>query len=199
MSIKQVTGIVLAGGRARRMGGIDKGLIDLDGMPMIAHVVRRLMPQVSGIIISANRNLTEYGEWTDRVVKDTIGDFDGPLAGMASGLDLVNTEFAATVPCDSPLLTKDLISRMYRECVSRAADIAVAHDGERLQPVFTMMRPSLGASILGFLESGERKIDKWFEQHAFISVDFSDRPESFLNINTEDDKRRLLALGRLYK
>ena len=199
MSTQLVTGIILAEGRARRMGGVDKGLIDLDGSPMIAHVVRRLIPQVSSIIISANRNLKEYGKWTDRVVKDAIGDFDGPLAGMASGLDLVDTEFAATVPCDSPLLPKDLISRMHRECVSRAADIAVAHDGERLQPVFTMMRPSLGASILEFLESGERKIDKWFDQHAFVAVDFSDSPESFLNINTEEDKHRLIALDRLYE
>ena len=181
------------------MGGVDKGLIDLDGSPMITHIVRRLMPQVGDIVISANRNLTEYRKWSDRIVEDTIGEFDGPLAGMASGLALVDTEFAATVPCDSPLLTMDLVSRMYRACVSQVVDIAVAHDGERLQPVFTMMRPSLAASILEFLGSGERKIDKWFEQHTSVAVDFSDAPETFLNINTEDDKRHLLALDRLYE
>jgi molybdopterin-guanine dinucleotide biosynthesis protein A len=198
MSIDQVTGIVLAGGRARRMGGVDKGLVDLDGAPMISHVVRRIRPQVSEMIISANRNLPEYRKWSNQVVADTIGEFDGPLAGMASGLELVETDFAVTVPCDSPLVSNDLVSRMYDACVSSAADIAVAHDGVRLQPVFALMQKTLGASIIEFLESGERKIDKWFERHDFIAVDFSDSPESFLNINTQDDKLHLLALERLY-
>ena len=198
MLIDQVSGIVLAGGRARRMGGVDKGLVDLDGAPMISHVVRRIRPQMSKMIISANRNLPEYGKWSDQVVADTIGEFDGPLAGMASGLELVETEFAVTVPCDSPLVSNDLVSRMYDACVSKAADIAVAHDGARLQPVFALLRRTLGASIVEFLESGERKIDKWFERHDFTTVDFSDTPESFLNINTQDDKLHLLALGRLY-
>ena len=199
MLIDQVTGIVLAGGRARRMGGVDKGLVDLDGAPMISHGVRRIRPQVNKMIISANRNLPEYRKWSDQVVADTIGEFDGPLAGMASGLELVETEFAVTVPCDSPLVSNDLVSRMYSACVSKAADIAVAHDGARLQPVFALLRRTLGASIVEFLESGERKIDKWFERHDFTAVDFSDTPESFLNINTQDDKLHLLALGRLYK
>lgn len=196
MSVNQITGIVLAGGRARRMGGVDKGLIELDGAPMISHVVLRFRPQVSRIIISANRNLAEYRQWSDCVVRDSIGEFDGPLAGMASGMELVDTEFAATVPCDSPLLCKDLTSRLHDECVSRRADIAVAHDGERLQPVFSLMRASLSPSILAFLESGERKIDKWFDQHQTVAVDFSDARESFLNVNTEEDRLALLARSR---
>ena len=194
MSIRdRVTGIILAGGRARRMGGVDKGLIDLDGSPMVSYVVHQFRPQVRRVIISANRNLTEYRRWSEFVVTDTFGEFEGPLAGMASAMALVDTEFAATVPCDSPLLCADLASRMYAECIERDVDIAVANDGERLQPVFTLMRASLAPSILSFLRSGERKIDKWFTEHETIAVDFSDARESFLNVNTEQDRQALLA------
>lgn len=192
MSIEKITGIILAGGRARRMGGADKGLVDLGGTPMVAHVAHRLKTQVKQIIISANRNTGEYQRWSDQVVADMVGEFDGPLAGMASGLQLVDTPYAATVPCDSPLLATDLTERLYSACLSESSEIAVAHDGERLQPVFSLVRSSLGSSIVAFLEAGERKIDKWFEQHSFVVVDFSDKPESFLNINTPDDKLNVL-------
>ncbi len=198
MSNDQTAGIILAGGRARRMGGVDKGLIDLDGAPMVAHVVRRLRPQVKQIIISANRNLSEYQNWSDRVVQDAIGEFHGPLAGMASGLESADCEYAATVPCDSPLLARDLVARMHHACLTAQADIAVASDGDRIQPVFTFLRTSLRASIVAFLRSGERKIDKWFERHAVVVVDFSDESESFHNVNTPEDKVYLVAHNRLY-
>jgi molybdopterin-guanine dinucleotide biosynthesis protein A len=180
------------------MGGIDKGLVDLAGAPMVAHVVRRLRPQVKRIIISANRNQSEYLKWTEQVVADAVGEFDGPLAGVASALELVNTEYAATAPCDSPLLAEDMVSRMYHACVTERADIAVASDGSRLQPVFSLLRASLGPSIADFLDSGERKIDKWYQRHAVVTVDFSDVPESFMNINTDEDKAMLLAQGGLH-
>lgn len=187
----QITGLILAGGRARRMGGVDKGLVELGGKPMVTHVVNRLAPQVRRIIINANRNLAVYRKWSSTVVKDRIGDYAGPLAGVACGLEVANTEFVITAPCDCPLVANDLTERMYRELICERAEIAVASDGQRLQPVFMLLGRGLLPSIESFLVSGERKIDKWFEHHALTVVDFSDKPETFLNINSIGEKEEL--------
>ena len=175
------------------MGGVDKGLVMLGHKPLVAHVVERLAPQVAQIIISANRNLSEYRNWADTVIKDSIGEYDGPLAGMASGLEVSTTDYVLTTPCDSPLLALDLANRMYSELTSAKAKVAVASDGERLQPVFTLIQRSLLTSMVAFLQAGERKIDKWFDQHAVTVVDFSDEPETFININTLEEKEKLAS------
>ena len=173
------------------MGGIDKGLVEVGGKPMIEHVVQRLKPQVLHVVINANRNMDEYSRWSKHVIKDFSDNFDGPLAGMASGLEYADTDFVATVPCDSPLLAKDYVQRMFVACTTENADLAVATDGNRLQPVFTLLKRTLLPSIQSFLDSGERKIDRWFRQHSITEVDFSDCPDCFLNVNTPDDKRQL--------
>ena len=193
MPYRDITGLILAGGRARRMGGVDKGLVILGGQPLVAHVVERLASQVEQIIISANRNLPEYRKWSDTVVKDSIGEYDGPLAGMASGLEVATTDYVLTTPCDSPLLALDLAKRMYGELTLSEAKIAVATDGERLQPVFMLIHRSLLTSMVAFLQAGERKIDKWFDQHTVTVVDFSDEPETFININTLQEKEELAS------
>lgn len=193
MSNQDITGLILAGGRARRMGGVDKGLVELGGKPLVGHVVERLSPQVQRIIINANRNLPEYKNWADTVIKDSIGEYDGPLAGMASGLEVTNTEYMLTTPCDSPFLASDLAERMYGELISAQAEVAVASDGERLQPVFMLIQRSMLSSIVAFLQTGERKIDKWFDQHAVAVVDFSDKPETFVNINTVEEKEAFVS------
>lgn len=198
MRNEDITGIILAGGRAQRMGGIDKGLVELQGKPMIAYVLKRLTPQVGRIIINANRNLDDYRYWADSIVKDSIGEYDGPLAGMASGLEATSTKYALTCPCDSPLLASDLAKRMYSQSIAEQAEIAVASDGSRLHPVFLLIQQSLLPSILAFLRAGERKIDKWFEQHTTTIVDFSDKPETFLNVNTIEDKEKLASKLDLY-
>lgn len=190
---QDITGLVLAGGRARRMGGVDKGLLELGGKPMVAHIVDRLRPQVRTIIINANRNLNEYERWSDTVIKDSIGEFDGPLAGVASGLEAAETTLILTVPCDSPLIAEDLAGRMRSQLVLDNAEIAVASDGDRLQPVFMLLQRSLLPSIVGFLQAGERKIDKWFAQHEVTVVDFSDRSETFLNVNTPEERDELVV------
>ena len=197
MLYQDITGLVLAGGRAQRMGGVDKGLLDLGGKPMIAHIVERLRPQVRTIIINANRNQNEYKRWSDTVIKDSIGEFDGPLAGVASGLEVADTNLILTVPCDSPLIAENLASRMHSQLVHDNADIAVASDGDRLQPVFMLLQRSLLSSIVEFLQAGERKIDKWFAQHGITEVDFSDRPETFLNVNTPEEKDEFVVKYRL--
>ena len=189
-----ISGLVLAGGLARRMGGIDKGLVVLAGKPMIAHVLAGLAPQVGRVLINANRNLAQYGGYGYEVVSDTLEGYLGPLAGALSALEVIDTEFLLTVPCDSPLVAPDLAGRMYAALRLRQADLAVAHDGRRQQPVFLLLKRGLAADLEAYLASGERKIDRWFARHRVAEADLSDRPDSFINVNEPEEKQRLEAL-----
>lgn len=188
---QEITGVILAGGRARRMGGVDKGLTVLGGRPMLQHVLEALRPQVANVIISANRNLDAYREFGCDVVSDVVGDYSGPLAGMASGLQFAVTPYVATVPCDSPLVAGDLVARLYHTLEEHDAQVCVVHDGERTHPVFLMLRRDLLNSMLVFLDAGERKIDKWFAKHRLAVSDFSDQPEAFMNVNHPQDLETL--------
>lgn len=189
----EITGAVLAGGRARRMGGEDKGLIEVAGRPMVEHVVGALRPQVDSVLINANRNLDAYRELGCTVVADTLGDFAGPLAGMASVMQAATTTYVLTAPCDSPLVSERLAELLYASLDAEDAELAVAHDGERMQPVFALLRRDLCQSIVDYLRSGERKIDLWYAQRRVARADLSAYPETFANINTPEDRRRLEA------
>ena len=189
-----ISGLVLAGGLARRMGGIDKGLVVLAGKPMIEHVLAGLAPQVGRVLINANRNLEQYGGYGYEVVSDTLQGYLGPLAGALSALEVIDTEFLLTVPCDSPLVAPDLAGRMYAALRLGQADLAVAHDGRRQQPVFLLLKRGLAADLEAYLASGERKIDRWFARHRVAEADLSDRPDSFINVNEPEEKQRLEAL-----
>jgi len=190
---EQVTGVILAGGRATRMGGTDKGLVAVNGRPMIAWVLDALRPQVADVLINANRNHDVYGEFGSRVVDDGDSDFRGPLAGIASGMRAARTPWVAVVPCDSPLIHGDLVARLHEAAVASGSRIAAAHDGERLQPVFALLARDLLDDLAGYLDDGERKIDRWYARHRFASVDCSDVAASFANINAPEDKRSLEA------
>lgn len=185
---RDVTGIVLAGGRARRMGGVDKGLIDIAGAPMIAHVLGRFAPQVNAVLISANRNLDDYGAFGYPVLPDFHADYPGPLAGFAAGLRAADTPFVLAVPCDSPLLSRVLVSRLCAAAGEVSADIAVAHDGDRLQPTFALMRSSLADSLESYIAAGERKIDRWYARQDMVTVDCSDIAASFANVNDPEQR-----------
>lgn len=189
-----ITGAILAGGRARRMGGIDKGLVQLAGRPLIEHVLAAFSPQVDSVIINANRNQERYGAYGHPVAADRQADFQGPLAGMFSCLAQARDGLLATVPCDSPLPAPDLVARLYARLREERAELSVAHNGERLQPVFALMETALAPSLGEFLEGGGRKIDRWFAQHKLAVADFSDQPDSFRNINDPQDLERLEAL-----
>lgn len=186
-----VAGLILAGGRARRMGGEDKGLIALAGRPMVEHVLERFEPQVDEVLINANRNSEHYGRYGHRVVADVIGDYSGPLAGMLTAMLTVDQPWLAVVPCDSPLLPTDLVERLFRSVQAESADIAVAHDGHRLQPVIALLNCSLRPDLRTFLDHGGRKIDTWYAQHRMVATDLSDHPEAFVNINTPDEREAL--------
>lgn len=188
---KDVTAVILAGGRATRMGGVDKGLISVNDRPMIAWVIDALRPQVADILISANRNRDDYAEFGFPVIDDGDGEFRGPLAGLASCMQVARTPYIALAPCDSPLLSGDLVPRLYTALSATGSRIAVAHDGNRLQPVFALLESALLDDLSGYLDGGGRKIDQWYARHGYLTVDFNDVTESFANINAPDDQQAL--------
>ena len=175
------------------MGGGDKGLVELRGKPLIEHVLAALSPQVDTIIINANRNRDRYAAYGHPVVADSREGFQGPLAGRLSCLEEAETEFMVTVPCDSPLLPDDLVARLFRQLSEEQAEISVAHNGDRMQPVFALMPANLASSMRAFLDGGERKIDRWFEGHRLALTDFSDEPECFRNINNPAELAQMEA------
>lgn len=184
---KQITGLILAGGRAQRMGGQDKGLLPLAGRPLVAHVIAALAPQVCDIVINANRNAAAYSSQGYRVFADAVGGYCGPLAGIESGLGLMATPYLLSVPCDSPFLPATLGQRLYATLTAADAEIAVVHDGEWMQPVFALITRGLLSSLSRFLAGGGRKIDRWYAQHRLAIADFSDTPEAFVNLNTPEE------------
>jgi molybdenum cofactor guanylyltransferase len=182
-----VTGLILAGGLARRMGGSDKGLVTLEGRPMISYIINALSPQVASILINANRNISAYEEYGYNVISDDIDDFQGPLAGMASGLRHCQTEYIATVPCDGPLLPENYVDILMRAATNANSQISVGFDGNRLQPVYALIHRDLLDDLNEYLTSGERKIDRWYDKHQFAKADFSSTADMFTNINTPED------------
>lgn len=186
---RQITGGVLAGGRGSRMGGIDKGLALLEDRPLVEHVLQALAPQLDHMLINANRNLEQYANYGYPVVSDELEGHQGPLAGFAALLGACEDPWLLTVPCDTPALPTDLVSRLWDARTSGDADIAVAHDGRRMQPAHALIRCSLLSDLQTFLDSGERKIDRWYARHNVVEVDFSDQPDTFHNLNRPEDYR----------
>ncbi len=187
-----ITGLILAGGQGTRMGGLDKGLVTLGGQTMIEHVIARLRPQVAKIVISANRNLTCYREFGYVVVEDD-GTNLGPLAGIRSGLQHAQTDYVITVPCDSPMIGNDLVTRLARALTREDAAIAVADDGTRKQWAFVLLARSWLPDISAALASGERSIAGWLARHAVAQVDFSDCAATFTNVNDIAERDALEA------
>ncbi len=184
-----LTGLILAGGQGRRMGGRDKGLEPFAGRPLVAHVHERLAGRVADVLVNANRNVEAYASLADRVIRDAESGFQGPLMGIYSGMRVATTPWLLVAPCDTPALPDDLVARLVEgigEC-----DIAVAFDGERLHPVVALIRTALVEDLAEALAEGERKIDRWYARHAWCRVDVSDCPDAFANLNTDDEKRRL--------
>ena len=183
-----VSGIILAGGLGRRMGGVDKGLQSLHGKAMVEHVLARLEPQVDEIVINANQNLERYGAFGHRVVPDRVGGFAGPLAGLHAGLAAISHPLAITVPCDSPFLPSDLVARLQQQL--GANELAVAKTGEQPHPVFALVRRSVASNLEAFLAGGGRKIDAWYASLKVVEVSFDDEADAFRNINTLEELGR---------
>lgn len=190
MTRDDITGLILAGGRGSRMGGVDKGLQNYQGMPMALHAVMRLSPQVGQLMINANRNLAAYESFGVPVWPDALPDFAGPLAGFLAGLERCETACMVTVPCDSPLFPQDLVERLAHALEAADAEIAMARTGDQVQPVFTLMKASLLGSLVRFTQSGGRKIDLWTALHRTVEVNFDDE-SAFFNANTLDELRSI--------
>jgi molybdopterin-guanine dinucleotide biosynthesis protein A len=192
IDINQITGLVLAGGRGSRMGGVDKGLQTFRGAPMALHVVMRLAPQVGTLMINANQNLGPYEGFGVPVWPDQVGGFAGPLAGLQTGLSHCETEYLVTAPCDSPFLPNDLVERLSAGLVEQNADLAVAvtGDGDSRQPhpVFCLARAALLPHLNHFLQEGGRKFDAWYASLNVAEVQFPDEA-AFRNINTLEELR----------
>ena len=194
----EITALILAGGRGSRMGGVDKGLQNFNGLPLALHTLTRLQMGggVGSIMLNANRNLAAYESFGVSVWPDVLADYAGPLAGFLTGLERCETPFLVTVPCDTPLLPLDLVPRLAQALEFQDADIAMVgapeagKDGEvklRAQPVFCLMRVNLMESLVEFTQGGGRKIDAWTALHKTVVVPFDlpgDDPRAFCNANT---------------
>ena len=185
-----VTGVVLAGGMGRRMGGVDKGLQALRGRPLAAWVVDRLRPQVDRLLINANQNIDRYAAFGCTVVPDEIPDFAGPLAGLHAALAAARTPLVATAPCDSPFLPDDLVSRLLAALTATRADLAVARTFDQPHPVFCLCRRDVLPHLTEFLANGGRKIDRWYATLKVVEVAFDDEADAFENINTREELGR---------
>jgi molybdopterin-guanine dinucleotide biosynthesis protein A len=195
---EHITGLILAGGRAQRMGGIDKGLIPFHGKPLIESAISRLKPQVSTILIHANRSITKYSHYGYPVLMDETPDFSGPLAGFSVGLKHCKTPYLLTSPCDSPLLPSDLAKNMATKLEGNNLELVFASSKEVdgkvwSQPVFCLMKNSLQDSLNTFLSKGDLKIDRWFKELRSGTVVF-ENPQAFANVNTPEE---LAALERI--
>ena len=200
---EHITGVILAGGRGSRMGGVDKGLQAFHDRPLVQHVLQRMQPQVSVVGINANRHLETYAGFQAPVWPDGNNDHAGPLSGFLVGLQHCNTPYLLTVPCDTPFLPLDLAARLGQALDVQAADIAMAAAPEtdisgvtrvRTQPVFCLLRVELLASLQAYMREGGRKIDAWTAQHHTVEVAFDtaqDDPRGFFNINTLQELQTL--------
>jgi molybdopterin-guanine dinucleotide biosynthesis protein A len=191
----KVTGVILAGGLARRMNNQDKGLVNFKGRPMISYAIAAMMPVVNQLIINANRNRERYQQFGLPVVADQTDTFDGPLAGVLTAMIYADADVLVVMPCDSPLVTAEHLRKLLSTRAEQGVDVAVAFDGERLHPVFMAIRTTLKTSLEAYLTSGQRKLDLWLEQQNMVKADFSDTPDIFVNINTMTELLALEADG----
>lgn len=192
---EKITGVVLAGGLGRRMGGVDKGLQLLNGRPLVRYVINRLAPQVDELLINANQNGERYASFGHRVVPDQIPDFAGPLAGLHAALSAAAYPLVATAPCDSPFLPADLVFRLFSALTTSDADLAVARTFDQPHPVFCLCRRTVLPHLSEFLAAGGRKFEHWYATLKAVEVAFDDEADAFANINTRDDLGRFEAAG----
>lgn len=186
-----ITAVILAGGRAQRMGGQDKALQLLCGRPLLAHVIAALGPQVDALVISSNRPAADYRQFSLPVIADTLAEQPGPLAGLLSALQSSDSELVLSVPCDTPLLPSDLLERMRAALEAVNADVCSVSDGQQLHAAIMLVRRSLLPALTEYLASGQRKVQAWLRSQRLAIADYSDQPERFSNVNTPAELHQL--------
>ncbi len=190
-TIEQLTALILAGGRGRRLGGIDKGLLEIGGHPLIAWTLAALEPQTGAILISANRNLDRYRSLGYPVVTDPLPEHPGPLAGILAGLRAALTPWVLVVPCDAPCLPPDLAVRLTKALAEQGGDLALVHDGQRIQWLHALLPVMLADDLAEYLEQGGRRAEDWFRCHSLALADCTDQAAAFANLNTPADLNNL--------
>lgn len=184
---QDITAVILAGGRGSRMGGQDKGLVKLGNKPMIEHVIDTLAPQAGKLLINANRNLPDYQAFGYPVISDEMEGFQGPLAGILAAMNGTHSPYLLVAPCDAPGLPGDLAQRLWSALHDQGGDLAVAHDGENLQPAFALIPVGLHDDLQACLRRGERKLRSWCKAHHLARADYADQPGAFANINDAEE------------
>jgi molybdopterin-guanine dinucleotide biosynthesis protein A len=180
----KVAGVILAGGRARRMNNQDKGLVNFKGRPMVSYAIAALAPVADFVVINANRNIDQYRQFGWPVISDQTDSFDGPLAGVLTAMIHVDADILVVIPCDAPLIKTEHLQKLLFTRAENNADVAVAFDGIRLHPVFLAIKTALRTRLQDYLAGGQRKVADWLAQQNLVQVDFSNEPEVFSNVNT---------------
>ncbi|MDY4595018.1 MAG: molybdenum cofactor guanylyltransferase MobA [[Pasteurella] aerogenes] len=183
----KISAVILAGGKARRMGGVDKGLQLYQGKPLFMHCYQRLRGQVAEISVNANRNQAVYAQSGLSVFSDQLADFQGPLSGILTSLERADSEFVLFVPCDSPFLPLDLREKLESAVKNRGVLAAYASDGERDHPTFCLLSTQLASVLADYLQRGERRMLPFMRQQGAVAVDFSEQIAAFCNMNNLED------------
>lgn len=185
----QISAVILAGGLARRMGGREKGLQIFNDKPLISHILQRLSPQVSDIWLNVNRSIEQYQQQFPFLpyYQDVLPDFQGPLSGMLSGLEQIESDYLLFVPCDTPFIPTNLLQKLHTALRINHAEIAFAHDGERSHPTFALIHRTVKAKLRNYLASGERRVLHFFQSQKSVAVDFSEQKMAFSNFNTLEE------------
>lgn len=184
---QKISGVILAGGKARRMNHQDKGLVLFKNAPLISYAIAAMSPVVDELLINANRHFDDYSAFGFPVIADEIAGFQGALAGILTAIAHTDSEILLTMPCDSPFFKTKHLQKLLSALENSNAEIAVACDSERWHPVFLALKTSLKASLKAYLNSGERKIENWIKQQNFLAVNLNDEADIFLNLNTPDE------------
>lgn len=184
VNCEQIAGVILAGGLARRMGGIEKALVKFQGETLLSRVIKRIQPQVKTLYLNANKKLEQYQEFNLPILVDEISGFVGPLAGIFTALNHIETDYLLVVPCDAPFVPLNLVEKLFKDMKQQNAVGAVVDDGERLQPTFLLLHKHLKNGLESYLNEGQRSIEHWLERHCIVKVDFSLQARDFINFNT---------------
>ena len=184
---EEISGVILAGGLARRMGGIEKALVEFRGETLLSHVIKRVQPQVKTLYLNVNKKLEQYQEFNLPILKDEKKGFLGPLAGILTAFNKIETHYLLVVPCDAPFVSLNLAETLFKEMQYQNALGAVVHDGERLQPTFLLLHKQLRNDLEIYLNNGQRSIELWLERHLIAKVDFSSQTNDFISFNTFEE------------
>ena len=187
---KNISAVILAGGRSSRINSENKGLMLLNNKPLINYTFDIIKPNVSTILISSNNHFNTYSQY-GLVVADDLVNFQGPLAGISKALSIVTTPYLIVVACDNPFINQVFINRLVHSMSNYQADICVAHDGKKIHPTLALIKTHLKDNLLEFLNKGDRKLSLWFENNHMQKIDFSDHPNIFTNLNTLQDFKSL--------